>query len=160
MKKIIALLTVLCLLCAACSAMADMGTPTWDAMPAAVMEDEDTHVDEAAFQGDWMPSAAFLGTEYISPEELLNTYGYVFTPIRIADGKLMMDYQQENGEFVTLETPYVFEAGQLQSVEGSEDNFAVDLLEDGTIALAIFLPGEGDTLQCLTLFMVRPTVVE
>jgi hypothetical protein len=46
----------------------------------------------------------------------------------------MQDVQNEFGEFTTVEMPYIFEAGQLQSPEGSDQNFAVELLEDGNIS--------------------------
>ena len=156
MKKLFAILTVLCLMCAACAAMADMKIPEWDSMPAAVIEDENTSVDDAAFEGEWVLDTAFLGTEYIDEQTLAGSFGFNFMPIRIAEGKITQDLQRENGEFVTLETAYTFEAGQLQGVDGSGVSFAVDLLEDGNIVLSVFLPGEGDAVTCLSLFLKHP----
>ncbi len=156
MKKILAVLMTLCLLFASCAAMADMDIPTWDSMPAVVIEDENTTVDEAAFQGEWVLNVAFAGTEYVDEQTLAGTYDFNFMPYRIADGKIMQDVQNEFGEFTTVEMPYVFEAGQLQSPEGSDKNFAVELLEDGNIVLSLFFPGEGDTVICLSVFLVHP----
>ena len=156
MKKIFAILTALCLLCASCAALADTETPTFDSMPAAVLEDYDNPIDEAVFQGEWVLNAAFEGTEYADNETLVNTFDYDFVPIVIADGKITKEVQNENGEFCTVEIPYTFEAGQLQGTDDNGRTFAIDPLEDGSIALAVFYPGEGDEVICLTLFMVHP----
>ena len=156
MKKIFAVLMALCLLCASCAALADTETPTFDSMPAAVLEDDDTTVDEAVFQGEWILDAAFAGTDYISNETLLSTFDYDFVPLVIADGKITKEVQNENGEFSTVEIPYTFEAGQLQGTDEKGRSFAIDPLVDGSIALAVFYPGEGDEVICVTLFLVHP----
>lgn len=156
MKKLFAILMTLCLLCAACAALADIEPPTFDSMPGVVLEDENTTVDEAAFQGEWVLNVAFAGTEYVDESTLSETYDYNFMPYVIADGKVSQDIQQENGEFVTIEMPYTFEAGQLQGEDGSGRAFVVELLEDGNIVMSVFFPGEGDEVICLSVFLVHP----
>ena len=156
MKKLIATLMVLCLLCASCAAMADMEIPTFDSMPAVVLEDENITVDEAAFQGEWVLNVAFAGTDYVYESELAGTYDFNFMPYTIADGKVMQDVQQENGEFVTVEMPYIFEAGQLQGKDANGRDFVIELLEDGNLVMSTFFPGEGDEVICLSVFLVHP----
>ena len=154
MKKTIAILMTLCLLCAAGAALADMEIPAWDSMPGVVLEDDDTTVEEAAFAGEWVLNVAFLDTVYID-EETLAGLGFNFMPYTIADGKVTQDLQNENGEFVTQEMPYIFEAGQLQGQDSGTD-YVIDLLEDGNIVMTIFLPGEGDAVSQLAVFLVHP----
>ena len=155
MKKLFAMLLTLCLLCSACVGLADMEIPTWESMPKVVVEDENTSVDEAAFQGEWVLNVAFAGTEYVDNETLFDAYDYNFEPYVIADGKVMQDYQDENGEFHTVEMPYSFEAGQLQGKDGSGRDFAVELLEDGNIVMSVFFPGEDGAVICLSVFLVH-----
>ena len=156
MKKLFAILMSVCLMISACAAMADMEIPSFDSMPSVVLEDENTTVDEASFEGEWVLNVAFIGTEYVDEQTLAGTYGFNFMPFIIGDGKIKQDIQKENGEFVTEEMAYIFEAGQLQSTDDDDKNFAVDLLEDGNIVMSVFIPGEGDTLQCLSIFLVHP----
>ena len=156
MKKVFAVLLALSLLCVSFAAVADMEIPTWADMPLIVIEDDDTVVEEAAFEGEWVLNVAFLGEDYLSTEELAEAFDFNFMPIRIGDGKIQQDIQDENGEFRTLETVYVFEAGELHGTDGTGVEYAVDLLEDGNIAVSVFVPGEGDEIQCLTLFMMHP----
>ncbi len=156
MKKLIAILTALTLLCASCAAMADMDIPDWNAMPAVVIEDENTTVDEASFKGVWVLNVAFANTVYVTPETLFDTYDFNFMPYTIGEGKITQDLQNENGEFVTTEMPYTFEAGQLQGKDGSGRDFAVELLEDGNIVLSVFFPGEGDGVTCLSVYLKHP----
>ena len=156
MKKLIATLMVLCLLCASCAAMADMEIPTFDSMPAVVLEDENITVDEAAFQGEWVLNVAFAGTDYVYESELAGTYDFNFMPYTIADGKVMQDVQQENGEFETVEMPYIFDAGQLQGKDANGRDFVIELLEDGNLVMSTFFPGEGDEVICLSVFLMHP----
>ena len=156
MKKILAILTVLCMMFAACAAMADMEIPVFNDMPGVVLEDEETTVDEAAFQGEWKLDVAFAGTVYVDEQTLAEKYDYNFMPYRIADGKVTQDVQQANGEFVTVEMPYTFEAGQLQGKDAEGHDFAIELLEDGNIVMSTFFPGENDEVICLSVFMVHP----
>ncbi len=156
MKKFAAILTVLCLLCAAFSAVADMEIPVWENMPSVVLEDENTTVDEAAFEGEWVLNVAFANTEYVDPETLAGSYDFNFMPFCIADGKVTQDLQNEYGEFVTVEMPYTFEAGQLQGMDGNDRPFVFELLEDGNIVMSLFFPGEGDAVICLSVFLTHP----
>lgn len=155
-KKLIAVLMTLSLLFAACAASADMEIPEWKDMPMAVMEDDETQIDEAAFAGEWVLKVAFAGTDYVSEASLFDDYGINFMPYIIGDGLIKQDYQQENGEFITVEMPYEFEAGQLQGEDFYGKSFAADLLEDGNIVLSVFYPGEDDSVVCLSLFLEHP----
>ncbi|MBR3494728.1 MAG: hypothetical protein IKH38_04805 [Clostridia bacterium] len=156
MKKFFAILMTLCLLCAACTAMADLEIPTFDSMPGVVLEDGDTTVDEAAFEGNWVLRVAFAGEEYVDEQTLAGTYGFNFMPYRITKGMILQDLQDENGEFHTVEMPYTFEAGQLQGTDAEGRGFAVELLEDGNIVMSTFYPGAGDEVICLSVFLVHP----
>lgn len=156
MKKLLAILMTLCLLCAAFAAVADMEIPNWDDMPQVIIEDDDTEVDEAAFEGEWVLGTAFLESEYISLSDLIDLIGFNTMPIVISEGKITQDYQQENGEFITLETTYTFESGQLQAEDTDGQNFVIEQLEDGNIVISLFIPGEGETVKCISLFMVHP----
>ena len=113
MKKTIAILMTLCLLCASCAALADTEAPTFDSLPLVVSEDENTTIEEADFEGEWVLSAAFLNREYLDPQTLAESIGFNFEPIVIGNGKIQQDVQQENGEFVTTETEYTLDGSQL-----------------------------------------------
>ena len=156
MKQLIALLMALCLACAVCGVLADMEIPAFEDMPAVVMEDESTTVEESAFEGEWVLNVAFANLEYVDEQTLFGSYDYNFMPYIIADGMVTQDVQQENGEFVTVEMPYTFEAGQLLGKDGSGRDFVIELLEDGNIVMSVFFPGEGDALTCLSVFLVHP----
>ena len=156
MKRLIALLMALCLACASCAVLADMEIPVFDDMPAVVMEDESTTVEESAFEGEWVLNVAFANLEYVDEQTLFGSYDYNFMPYTIADGMVTQDVQQENGEFVTVEMPYTFEAGQLRGKDGGGRDFVIELLEDGNIVMSVFFPGDGDTLTCLSVFLVHP----
>ena len=156
MKKLIAILMTLCLLCASCAALADFVPPDFNDMPASIIEDDETTVDEAAFQGEWVLNIAFAGTEYVDESTLFDTYEINFMPYVIADGKITQDLQNENGEFVPVEMPYTFENGQLLSEDGNGREFTVDLLEDGNILMSVFYPQEDGTNLCLSMFLKHP----
>ena len=156
MKKLLAILMTLCLLCAACAALADIEPPTFDSMSAVVIEDENTTVEEAAFQGEWVLNVAFANTEYVDESTLFDVYEYNFMPFVIADGKVCPDIQNENGEFVTQEMPYTFDAGQLQGEDPAGRSFVIELIEDGNIVMNIFYPGEGDEVISLSVYLVHP----
>ena len=156
MKKIVAVMMGLCMVFAACAAVADMEIPDFNSMPGVVIEDENTMIEETAFEGEWVLNVAFAGTEYADPETLAGSYDFNFMPYRIVEGMVMQDLQNEYGEFVTVEMPCIFEAGQLQGTDGSGRDFVVELLEDGNIVMSIFFPGEGDEVVCLSVFLVHP----
>ena len=60
MKKLTAILMTLCLLFGACAAVADLIPPEWDSMPHVVLEDDDTTISEASYEGEWVLNVAFL----------------------------------------------------------------------------------------------------
>ena len=159
MKKIIAILMTLCLMCAAGAGLADMEIPAWDSMPGVVLEDENTTVDEKAFEGEWVLNVAFADDTYVSEETLAGTYDFNFMPFVIGNGKITQDRQQANGEFVTVEMPYTFEAGQLQGQDASGRNMVVEQLEDGNLVMSVFFPGEGEQVVCLSVFLKHPEAV-
>jgi hypothetical protein len=122
-----------------------------------VLEDDNTTISETAYEGTWVVNASFLSTEYIDQGTVYDTYGlYTFIPITIADGKIRQDVQNENGEFVTVEKAYTFEAGQLWFTDDTGLDCVIELLVDGNIVMSVFLPGEGEAKVCLSLFMVHP----
>ena len=156
MRKTIAILMALCLLCASCAALADTEAPTFDSLPLVVSEDENTTIEEADFEGEWVLSAAFLNREYLDPQTLAESIGFNFEPIVIGNGKIQQDVQQENGEFVTTETECTLDGSQLVGQDGTGLEFVFELLEDGNLAMSIFLPREGETVDCLSLYLVHP----
>lgn len=156
MKKLFAALTALCLLCAACGAVADTEIPDFNNMPDVVIEDENTMVDEAAFEGEWVLNVAFADTVYADSEVLFNTYDYNFAPYVIADGKITQEVQNEHGEFVPVEMAYTFESGQLIGQDPEGRDFVVELLKDGNIVLSVIYPGEGEAMSCLSIYLVHP----
>ena len=156
MKKIFAILVTLRLLCAACAATADLETPDFDSMPAVVLEDEDTTVEEAAFEGEWVLNVAFADMVYVDDSTLFDKFNYNFMPIVISEGKISQDEQQENGEFITREMAYTFEAGQLVGTDDDGHTFVVELLEDGNIVMTGFFPGEGDAVINLAVYLRHP----
>ena len=160
MKKIISILMAMLMLCAATAATADMEIPSFDSMSPVVLEDENTTVEEAAFAGEWVLNVAFFNTEYVDEQTLAGTYDYNFMPFVIGNGKIMQDVESGEGEFVTHEMPYVFEAGQLQAAfnYGRNDglDYVVELLEDGNIVMSIFYPNGDDTNSCLSVYLVHP----
>lgn len=160
MKKMFAILATLCLICASCAALADTEIPVFENMPLVVVEDEDTKVEETAFEGEWVLQYAFADTVYADNEVLFSTFDYDFVPYVIAEGKITKYVQKESEEFVTVEMPYTFEAGQLVGQDENGRDFVVELLEDGNIVMSVFYPGEGDALVCLSLYLVHPEITE
>ena len=156
MKKIVAILMTLCLLCASCAALADMEPPVFENMPLAVMEDENTTISKDVFDGEWTLNVAFLSRVYLTEQELAEKFSYNFMPITIDNGKVSQDIQDENGEFHTGELELTFEAGQLWGTDGQGYEFVIELLEDNNIVVSVFVPGEGEEVQCLSLFMQHP----
>ena len=154
MKKIVSVLVALCLFCAAGAALAET-VPAWNDMPLPVIEDENTTIDEAAFQGTWKADKAFVGETYIDQEALKTDYNIIVPNIRLADGKIYYDSVDENGEAVEHGEPYTFEAGQIGFSDETGNLAVIDLLEDGNIEMSLFLKGEGDQVQCITVYMIR-----
>jgi len=156
MKKLFAILLSLCLMCGACAAMADMEIPEWDKMPQVVMEDENTTVDEAAFEGEWVMNVAFVGTAYADTQTLYESYDYNNMPYVITKGMMTQDLQNEYGEFVPVEMPLTFAEGQMVGKDGAGRDFVLELLEDGNIVMSVFFPVEGEAPVCVTYFLVHP----
>ena len=157
MKKLIASMTAAVMLCAGAAALADSENyPTFGSFSPIIMEDENVTVDEKAFMGEWTLKAAFLGHEYVEDQTLAEKYSFNFMPFVITEGKISQDAELGDGEFTTVETPYVFEAGQLQGEDLYGYGFAVELEEDGNIVLSLFVPNEAGGMDCLSLFLVHP----
>lgn len=153
MRKTISILLALCLLCTAAAAPAEV--PSFDDTPGMLVEDENTVIEESAFEGNWVIDKTFANTEYIDPDTLASTYQIAISKVRIAEGKVFVEKASETGEVKTEAYAYTFEAGQLQSEENSELDFSFDLLEDGNICMSVFVPGEEEAPTCISLFLVR-----
>ena len=153
MKKIAAVITALCLLCLAAAAAAET-VLTLDDMPAVVIEDENTTVDEAAFQGKWKADKYFVGQTGIEAEELGMEFGLMVPEIRIEDGKVCYNEINEKREPVEYSAAYNFEAGQIQFMDSAGASVVIELLEDGNLVVSMFA-GEGDETICISAFMVR-----
>ena len=154
MKKLLSVLIALCLLCTAATATAETA-PAYDDMPAVVVEDDDTTIEKSAFDGTWTPDKAFVSGVYINLETLASTYNLTVPTIRIEDGSFCYSDTGEGGETVEKEYACTFQAGQLQGEDEAGLSFCFDLLEDGNITMAIFLPGEDDTPIEVDIFFVR-----
>ena len=154
MKRLIAILMTLCLMCtAAALAGAAEATPVLADMPAVVTVDEGVELTAADFEGSWTPDKVFYGEKYLSLEEAAAA-GAVTRPFRIADGKIYMDIPEESGEVQTVEMDITVEANQIQATDGAGLDFVIEKLTDGNIVLSVFVPGEGDTVTCISIFMV------
>ena len=154
MKKLLSVLLTLCLLFTAAAALAE-ATLTLNDMPDVVIEDDTTTVELSAFNGDWVLDKAFVGDLCVDLETLTTTFDLTVPPIRIEDGSLF--YYDDNGEGGVVERGFacVFDAGQLQG-EAERVSFCFDTLVDGNIVWSNFLPGEGEDVICVSLFMVHP----
>ena len=157
MKKILAILMSLSVLFAAVPGLGEVEPlPSFDDMPKVIVESDDVKVDEAAFFGTWHIDKAFVGTEYITVDVLLNEYRYVDDELRITKGIVSIDDTDDDGNPVVLELPYTFEAGQLRfEYEPDQESFVAELLEDNNIVLSVFKPGKGDETICISIFFVR-----
>ena len=154
MKKLFSILMALCLLCTAAAALADDAVPSFDDMPGVIIAENDVELTDADFEGEWAMDTVFYGTTYLSPEEV-EANGLAIRPIRIADGKVYSKFEDEDGEHETS-TDYTIESNQLLFSSGDGLDFVIEKLVDGNIAMNIFLPGEGDTLIDISIFMVHP----
>ena len=154
MKKLVAFLMALCLVCAAAAALAE-AAPSFDDMPAAVVEDENTTIEEASFAGDWVVDKAFVSTIYVDLETLAAENGISIGKIHIGDGKMALT-SAENGEEKTEELAYTFQAGQIQFQDAESGlNGCIDLLEDGNTCMSIFIPVSEEQTVEVSLFLVR-----
>ena len=154
MKKLISVLMALCLLCAAAAALAEEEAPSWDKMPLVVTVDEGVELTDADFEGDWIWDKVFVNTVYLTPEEVEEN-GLNIHPMRIADGKVTNFFTDEEGEHAES-VEYTLENNQLIFTDGEGLEGVFEKLEDGNIVLTILLPGENDTVNNVTFFMVHP----
>ena len=156
MKKLIAVLVALCLLCAAVAALAEAETVSFDDMPQIVTAEDGVVLTDADFEGDWIVDKVFLNRTYLTPEEV-EANGLLIRPIRVADGKVYnLPFEGEVLEEL-VSTDYTLESNQLLFSSDEEGIEAVlEKLTDGNVALTLFIPGEGETVTCVTYFMVHP----
>ncbi len=152
MKKLIAILMTLCLMATTVALAGAESAPTLADMPLVVSAD-DVELTVADFEGSWKPSKIFYGQTYVTPEEAVYG-GAMIHPFRIADGKMYMDVEVEDGVVQTAEMDIAVEANQIQATDGSGLDFVIEKLVDGNIVLSVFVPGENDALNCLSIFMV------
>ena len=105
---------------------------------------------------DWNVDKVFLNETYLTPEEV-EANGLLIRPIRVADGKVYnLPFEGEVLEKL-VSTDYTLESNQLLFSSDEEGIEAVlEKLTDGNVALTLFIPGEGETVTCVTYFMVHP----
>ena len=147
MKKLFAILMTMCLLC---SAAAFAETPTFADMPSMVLLD-------SFFEGTWDAGTAFAGEEYIDLGDLGRDYSIYIPLVTInADEKLVIfEGESDYGEFFRKEYPYTLDNSQMACEDDEGRTYVFELLEDGNICLTTFVPGEGEGMLAITVFMVR-----
>ena len=154
MKKLLSVLMALCLLCVGAAALAEEKAPVWEKMPLVVTTEEGTELTDADFEGDWIVDKVFYDTVYMTPEEV-KAKGLAILPIHIAGGKVSHTFTDEQGTH-EVSTDYTLENNQILFTDGEGIESVIEKLEDGNIVLSIFVPGEGETLSCVSYFMVHP----
>ena len=147
MKKFIAVLMFLCLLC---SAAARAETPKFEDMPSVVLLD-------SFFEGTWDAGTAFAGEAYIDLGDLGREFSIYIPTVTInADERLVIfEGESEYGEFFREEYPYTLDNSQLECADDEGRIYVFELLEDGNICLTTYVPGEGEGMLAITVFMVR-----
>ena len=147
MKKLFVLLMTLCLLFTT-AALAE--TPSFADMPAMVLLD-------SFFEGTWGAGTAFAGEVYLDLAELGREYSIYIPAVTIdVDEKVVIfEGESEYGEFFREEYPYTLENSQLECEDDEGHIFVFELLEDGNICMTTFVPGEGEGMLAITVFMVR-----
>ena len=147
MKKFITVLVILCLLCSA-AAMAE--APKFADMPSMVFLD-------SFFEGTWDAGTVFAGEEYIDLGDLGRDYSVYIPTVTInADEKVVIfEGESDYGESFREEYPYTLENSQLECEDNEGKIYVFELLEDGNICLTTFVPGEGEGMLAITVFMVR-----
>ena len=147
MKRIIAVLMTLCLLCSA-AALAE--APEFADMPSMVLLD-------SFFEGTWDAGTAFAGEDYIDLGDLGRDYSIYIPTVTInADDKLVIfEGESDYGEFFRKEYPYTLENSQLECEDDGGKTYVFELLEDGNICLTTYVPGEGEGMLAITVFMIR-----
>jgi len=154
MKKLISVLAALCLLLTAAAALAETEEVTLDKMPAVVTLDEGVELKDADFEGEWIVDTVFLNEAYLTPE-MVEELGLNIRPMRIADGKIYNVVTDDAGEHEVSEE-YKLENNQILFTDGQGLEAVFEKLEDGNIVMSIFIPGENDTTNCATFFLVHP----
>ena len=147
MKKIIVVLMTLCLLCSA-AAMAE--TPKFEDMPSMVILD-------SFFEGTWNAGTAFAGEVYIDLGDLESEYSISVPTVTIEAGEMLVIFEGESdyGESFRKEYPYTLENSQLVCEDDEGRTYVFELLEDGSICMSTFVPGEGEGMLAITVFMIR-----
>ena len=147
MKKIVVILMALCLLCSA-AALAE--APKFEDMPSMVILD-------SFFEGTWDAGTAFAGEAYIDLGDLAREYSVNIPTVTIDAGELLVIFEgtSDNGESFRKEYPYTLENSQLECEDDEGRIYVFELLEDGNICLSTFVPGEGEGMLAITVFMVR-----
>jgi hypothetical protein len=156
MKKLISVLMTLCLLCAAFAAIAETAEAplTIADMAKPVTLDEGVELTDADFEGEWIVGPVFLNETYLTVEQIAEA-GMTFRPMRIAEGKIFMKITDEQGEH-EVSTEYVLEDNQISFKDDEGVEATIDKLDDGNIVMSIFLPGEGDVMNSISVYMVHP----
>ena len=111
-----------------------------------------TYVDGSV---QYYVNGALQAAPAVSTASGLSITGITVPTIRIEDGKLYFLSEDGNGGTTEKEYACAFEAGQLQG-ESDGISFCFDTLVDGNIVMSYFLPGEGEEVICVSLFMVHP----
>ena len=147
MKKIVVILMALCLLCSA-AALAE--APKFEDMPSMVILD-------SFFEGTWDAGTAFAGEGYIDLGDLGREYSIYIPTVTInADERLVIfEGESDYGEFFRKEYPYTLDNSQLECEDDEGHIYVFELLEDGNICMSTFVPGEGEGMLAITVFMVR-----
>ena len=154
MKKLISVLTALCLLCTAAATLAEAETLTIDKMPMVVTVEEGVELTDADFEGEWIMDKVFYNEFYVTPEIAEET-GLTIRPMRIADGMIYITSTDAEGDH-EMSQAYELENNQLLFTDGEGLDAVLEKLEDGNIVMSIFFPGENDTTDCVSFFMVHP----
>ena len=154
MKKLISVLAVLCLLCTAAAALAEAEVLTIDKMPKVVSAEEDLELKDADFEGDWIVDKVFLNSTCLTPEQIEEN-GLSIRPMRIADGKVIIIFTDEEGEHETSKE-YTLESNQLLFTDDEGVEAVVEKLEDGNIMMTIFVEGENNATDSISFFMIHP----
>ena len=154
MKKLFTGLMALCLLCTAAAALAEAEAPTIGSMPLVVTVEEGTELTDADFEGEWVLDTVFFNETYLTPAEVEEN-GLAIHPIRIAEGKVFTSFTDEEGEHETS-VEYKLENNQVLFTDSEGIEAVIEKLEDGNIVMSLFVPGEGETPNCVSFFMVHP----
>ncbi len=144
----------LCLLCTAVAALTEAEAPSFEDMPLVKTLDDGVELTDADFEGDWIVDKVFLNQTYLTLAEV-EERGLTINQIHIGDGKISRIVTDEDGEHESF-VEYTLESNQILFTDGEGLESVIEKLEDGNIVVSVFLPGEGETPDCLSIFMVHP----